>query len=103
MTCVQGPVWTTDAIYRETPKKVAWFREQGALAVEMECSALFSVAAFRNVEVAALLVVSDSLAAGNWDPGFARTRFKTARQEACEAILAVSRDLANAAILEKQG
>ncbi|MCF8086929.1 MAG: nucleoside phosphorylase [Desulfotignum sp.] len=103
LTCVQGPVWTTDAIYRETPKKVAWFREQGALAVEMECSALFSLAAFRNVEVAALLVVSDSLAAGNWDPGFGRSRFKAARQEACEAILAVARDLANAAILEGQG
>jgi uridine phosphorylase len=93
---VQGPVWTTDAIYRETPKKVDWFRGQGAIAVEMECSALFSVAAFQTVEVAALLVVSDSLAAGNWDPGFRRYRFKAARHEACEAILGLAGDLAEA-------
>ncbi|MEX1313705.1 MAG: nucleoside phosphorylase [Desulfotignum sp.] len=94
LTCIQGPVWTTDAIYRETPKKIAWFKDQGAVAVEMECSALFSVAAFKNVDVAALLVVSDSLAAGNWDPGFRRSRFKTARQESCEAILGFARHLA---------
>ncbi len=92
--CAQGPVWTTDAIYRETPKKIAWFKDQGAVVVEMECSALFSVAAFRNVDIAALLVVSDSLAAGNWDPGFRRSRFKAARQEACEAILGFAGNLA---------
>jgi uridine phosphorylase len=96
LTSVQGPVWTTDAIYRETPKKIDWFRGQGAVAVEMECSALFSVAAFQNVEVAALLVVSDSLAGGNWDPGFRRYRFKTARHDACEAILGLAGDLAEA-------
>jgi uridine phosphorylase len=96
LTCVQGPVWTTDAIYRETPKKIAWFKEQGAVAVEMECSALFSVGSYRNVDVAALLVVSDSLAAGNWDPGFRHSRFKSARKEACDAILGVARDLAEA-------
>lgn len=94
LVCAQGPVWTTDAIYRETPKKIAWFKDQGAVAVEMECSALFSVAAFLNVEAAALLVVSDSLAAGNWDPGFRRSRFKSARQEACEAILGFAGQLA---------
>ena len=93
LVCAQGPVWTTDAIYRETPKKIAWFREQGAIAVEMECSALFSVAAFQNVDVAALLVVSDSLAAGNWDPGLRRSRFKAARQDACDAILGLARKL----------
>jgi len=92
--CARGPVWTTDAIYRETPKKIAWFRDQGAVAVEMECSALFSVAAFQHVAAAALLVVSDSLAAGTWDPGFQRSRFKAGRQEACEAILEFARDLA---------
>jgi len=96
LTSVQGPVWTTDAIYRETPKKIDWFRGQGAVAVEMECSALFSVAAFQNVEVAVLLVVSDSLASGNWDPGFRRYRFKAARHEACEAILGLAGDLAEA-------
>ena len=94
LSCVQAPVWTTDAIYRETPKKITWFKKQGAVAVEMEVSALFSVAAYRHVDAAALLVVSDSLAAGNWDPGFRRSRFKAARQEACEAVLGFARHLA---------
>jgi uridine phosphorylase len=91
---IRGPVWTTDAIYRETPKKVAWFRDQGAVAVEMECSALFSIAGFRNIQVTALLVVSDSLAAGTWEPGFKRQRFKAGRQAACRAALTFARGLA---------
>jgi uridine phosphorylase len=91
----KGPVWTTDAIYRETPQKIAWFKSQGAIAVEMECSALFSAAAFRSIRITALLVVSDSLAAGTWDPGFAKQRFKTARQDACRAVLSFARALAS--------
>jgi uridine phosphorylase len=91
----RGPVWTTDAIYRETPKKVAWFTNQGAVAVEMECSALFSIAGFRNIQVTALLVVSDSLAAGTWEPGFKRQRFIAGRQTACRAVLEFARTLAD--------
>ncbi|MFU8770526.1 MAG: nucleoside phosphorylase [Desulfotignum sp.] len=94
LAITRGPVWTTDAIYRETPKKIAWFKGQGAIAVEMECSALFSIAGYRNIQVAALLVVSDSLAAGNWDPGFKKQRFRTARQDAGRAVLSFARALA---------
>ena len=81
------PIWTTDAIYRETPKKVTWFRDKGACAVEMECSALFAVAQFRSVNLTALLVVSDSLASGDWDPGFRKKTFKAARKSACDAVI----------------
>jgi len=80
-------IWTTDAIYRETKKKVACFRNMGAGAVEMECSALFSVARYRKVEIAGLLVVSDSVASKDWDPGFRKKRFKNARKTACDAIM----------------
>jgi purine-nucleoside phosphorylase len=83
------PIWTTDAIYRETPQKVAWFKEKGAFAVEMECSALFAVAAYRKVKITALLVVSDSLASGSgeWNPGFRKKTFKAARKSACTSVL----------------
>ena len=84
-------IWTTDAVYRETPKKVAHFRDLGASAVEMECSALFSVAEYRKVSLAALLVVSDSVAATVWDPGFRAKNFKQARKAACDAILGFSK------------
>jgi nucleoside phosphorylase len=83
----QGPVWTTDAPYRETHAKVRDYQGRGALAVEMECSALFTVAAFRAVAAAALLVVSDELSSLAWRPGFKDPRFTRGREAACNLIL----------------
>jgi uridine phosphorylase len=82
----RGPVWTTDAPYRETRDKVCDYQRRGALAVEMECSALFTVAAFRAVSTAALLVVSDDLSSLAWRPGFKDPRFAGGRETACDAI-----------------
>ncbi|MCD4721252.1 MAG: nucleoside phosphorylase [Desulfobacula sp.] len=86
-------VWTTDAIYRETKNKVAYFKKLGAQAVEMECSALFSVALYRKVQIAGLLVVSDSVASKDWDPGFRKKRFKLARATACESVMTFAEKL----------
>ncbi|PIE62922.1 MAG: uridine phosphorylase [Desulfobacter postgatei] len=90
-------IWTTDAIYRETPEKVAWYKDKGACAVEMECSALFAAAAFRKIAIAALLVVSDSLARadGAWEPGFDKKRFKAMRKQACGVVMELTGKLAN--------
>jgi len=82
----QGAVWSTDAPFRETQDKVLGYQRQGALAVEMECSALFTVGAFRSAEVAALLVVSDDLSSLSWKPGFKDTRFARGREAACNII-----------------
>lgn len=73
-----GKIWTTDAVFRETPSKVINYRNQGAVAVEMEVSALFSVARFREVDVAAVLVVSDELSALSWRRGFRKDAFRMA-------------------------
>ena len=78
----EGAVWTTDAVFRETPSKVERFRQQGALAVEMELSACMTVARLCNVRFAAILVVSDELSDLTWRPGFHDPRFK----QACKAI-----------------
>ncbi len=86
-------IWTTDAIYRETKKKIAYFKGLGARGVEMECSALFSVAQYRKVSIAGLLVVSDSVAAKDWDPGFRKKQFKLARTTACDAVMAFAKEL----------
>jgi len=80
-------IWTTDAIYRETKKKIAYFRDLGAHAVEMECSALFSVAQYRKKSIAGILVVSDSVASKEWDPGFRIKRFILARKAVCESVM----------------
>ncbi len=82
----EGPVWTTDAIYRETVAAVQHFQQKSALAVEMELSALFSVARFRRVEVGAILVVSDELASMRWKPGFKEACFKKACHNVCLVI-----------------
>ena len=48
----EGAIWSTDAVFRETPSKVSTFREQGALAVEMEISACLTVARLRKIQFA---------------------------------------------------
>ena len=88
-----GKIWTTDAVYRETREKVESYQKQGALAVEMEISALFSVAQFRQVELGAMLVVSDELSALKWRPGFKDKRFVKGHQTACRMVKEVCQKL----------
>jgi purine-nucleoside phosphorylase len=76
----EGPVWTTDAIYRETRREVTTHRQNGILAVDMEFSALCSVAQFRQVDLTGILVVSDELSSLNWRPGFKHERFRQSRK-----------------------
>jgi len=66
----RGRTWTTDAIYRETPLEVELHRDAGILVVEMEASALFTIAAFRKVPLASCFSVSDTLAELSWRPEF---------------------------------
>ena len=65
-----GGIWTTDAPYRETRKKLLGFTKRGAVGVNMESSALFAIAKYRHVDVASLQVVSDLLGTKRWRPSF---------------------------------
>lgn len=87
ISCKKGIVWTTDAPYMETPEKVIKFRKRGAVAVEMEMSALMRVARFRGVKMAALLAVSDELFELKWRPGFSNPKLKEATQLAADCLL----------------
>jgi uridine phosphorylase len=89
-----GAVWSTDAIYRETPDKVRRYQQRDVLAVDMETSALFSVGRFRGVHVAAVLVVSDDLSRFVWKPGFRSAAFRTARHTVSVHVVDVCRALA---------
>ncbi len=72
-----GCVWSTDAIYREKRSYLDMLhKENRVAAVDMEFSALCSVAAFREVEFAAILVVSDEIWGKSWRPGFSNKEFK---------------------------
>jgi uridine phosphorylase len=77
----QGPVWTTDALYRETIDQVRAFQSQGVLGVDMETSAFFTVSTFRGIEAAALLIVSDDLSGMAWRHGFRDPAFLQARKK----------------------
>ena len=83
----QGPIWTTDAVYRETRQKVEQYQREGAKGVEMEISALFTVADFRGIDIAALVIASDDLSSLQWHPGFKTEAFKQARETACRVII----------------
>lgn len=65
---VLGKTWTTDAIYRETPKIIEARKQQGCISVEMECSASLAVTKFRQIPFAQFLYGADSLAGENWEP-----------------------------------
>jgi uridine phosphorylase len=62
-----GKVWTTDALYRETRRKVATRRSEGCIVVEMEAAAFFAVARFRGIRFAQLLYGGDDLSSGRWE------------------------------------
>lgn len=69
----KGTTWTIDAVYRETPKKVQRRKKQGAITVEMECSALCSVAKFRGVKFGQILYSADNLGGEKYDPRIMRS------------------------------
>jgi purine-nucleoside phosphorylase len=83
----KGTVWTTDAPYRETPEKVNKYQKKGVLAVEMEMAALMTVSIFRQVKMAALLVVSDELFSLTWNSGFSKPAFKKITKKAGKLLV----------------
>ena len=54
-----GPVWTTDAFYRETKGRLLKLQQQGVMAVNCETSALFAVARYRRTKITSIQVISD--------------------------------------------
>lgn len=56
-----GKVWTTDAIYRETRRKVQKRKSDGCICVDMECSAIAALASFRGKEISQFFYSADNL------------------------------------------
>jgi len=72
----EGPIWTTDAPFRETRDKVTEYGGRGILGVDMEFAALNTVAAFRGIELAGAMLVSDELYRQEWQPSFLSKSFR---------------------------
>lgn len=56
-----GIVWTHDAIFRESEKRVNFWSSTGALSVEMECSAVFTISQLRGLKAGAILAIDGNL------------------------------------------
>ena len=63
---LQGLTWTTDAIFRETPDRIALRKEEGAKIVEMEQAGCIAVARFRQFRYGALIYGGDDLSGEEW-------------------------------------
>ena len=86
ITYSKGTTWTTDAPYREIIKEIREYQADGVLTVEMEASAIFTVAKYLNLEVASLFTISDYLGENEWNLHFhltdkhLQTLFKIAKE-----------------------
>lgn len=87
VTFHSGTVWTIDAPYRETRRKVSRYQRQGVLCVDMETAALFSLATYRRVMAASLLRISDSLAELKWRSGFDAQKLKLAEEKTAPIVI----------------
>ena len=57
----EGPVWSTDAPYRETATQLRHWARHGVLAVEMQAASLFAFAKARRANVAVVAQVSNAV------------------------------------------
>jgi len=85
---VKGGVWTTDAFFRETRDKVIEYSSKGIYGVDMESTALMTVAKYRNVRLAVIASVSDELHHdGLWVKGFNTRRLRSSENLIVEVAL----------------
>lgn len=65
---VEGRVWTTDALYRETRDHAAKRKAEGCLAVEMELAGLQAICDFHGFELYDFLVTGDIVDQPDYTP-----------------------------------
>jgi len=82
-----GTVWSTDAVYREMRSQVETLQQRGVLGVDMETSALFTMAHHHQIKAGCIHRVSDSLATLTWQPHFHSPQYLHASQEVTPKIL----------------
>lgn len=81
---------STDAIYRETYYKERLWREKGAVGVDMETSAVFSVSSYLGIKAAAILMVSDKHPEGEHSSEWKWHMTKEMRDSLFEKAIAVA-------------
>ncbi|MBE0519206.1 MAG: nucleoside phosphorylase [Thermoplasmata archaeon] len=82
----EGGIWSTDAPFRESIMKVQKYQKAGALAVDMECTALMAISTFRKAEFVSLIVISDEVFRDEWSEGFDSYHLKKSINSACQVL-----------------
>ena len=63
----KGYTWTTDAFYRETKEKIKYFKEHGAVSVEMEGATIAAVCQRLALDYFTFYYAGDNLDSEKWD------------------------------------
>jgi uridine phosphorylase len=63
----KGKICSTDARFRETFDLIEHLRQKEVLAIEMEISAVFAIAIFRQIQASAIVIISDDLKDEKWE------------------------------------
>jgi uridine phosphorylase len=84
---ISGKVWTTDAIYREFPSTITYWKNKGAKFVNMETSPFYAVAREKGVKAVYLSAVSDNVSGEKWSGWF--TDFGQAMEQIWDICLEV--------------
>lgn len=71
---IRGLTWTTDAIFRETPDRIAQRKSEGAKIVEMEQAGCIAVSQFRDFAYGALIYGGDDVSQDEWSKRSWRSR-----------------------------
>lgn len=87
----RGAIATTDALYRETRGFISSLVQQDVLAVDMEMSALFTVAGYHGKAIGGLLFISDLIeTAGEWKLGLLQGRYEELQDRLFDVIIKIS-------------
>lgn len=63
----EGYTWTTDAFYRETPEKINYYKENGAVCVEMEGAVIAAICQRKNLDYFTFYYAGDNLDSVEWE------------------------------------
>lgn len=88
-----SPIVSTDAVYRQTYYKEQLWREKGAVGVDMETSALFSVGLYLGVKVVSILIASDKHPMYPGDTEWSWAMTKEYREKLFEICMKFAREL----------
>ena len=62
-----GYTWTTDAFYRETKEKIKYFKDKGAICVEMEGATIAAVCEYKKLNYFTFYYAGDNLDSTIWE------------------------------------